>query len=142
MFIIIQAKKFGFSQKTMITLYQWFIRTSMEYAAPVWHPGLTQRQHDQLERVQMRVLRIILWPNYPGYAAALAQLGLTSLRERREQLTLRLGLSMLRSPRHRGQLPPTVGQIHGRNTRHRHRLQPVRCRTERRKNPLYHMSLN
>ena len=96
-----------------------------------YHPQPLPVVHPQW--VQKRVLRIILWPNYPGYAAALAQLGLTSLRERREQLTLRLGLSMLRSPRHRGQLPPTLGRIHGRNTRHQHRLQPVRCRTERRK---------
>ena len=43
MFIIIQAKQFQFSPQTIVTLYQWFIRTSLEYAAPVWHPGLTQR---------------------------------------------------------------------------------------------------
>ena len=133
MFIIIQAKKFHFTIKTIITLYQWVIRTSLEYAAPVWHPGLTQRQHDQLERAQKRVLRIALWPNYPGYEAALAQVGLSSLRERREMLTLRLGLSILRSPRHRGLLPPTLGAVHGRNTRYQHRLRPVLCRTERRK---------
>ena len=133
LFVIIQAKKFQFSTHTIITLYQWFIRTSLEYAAPVWHPGLTQRQHDMLERVQKRVLRIILWPNYPGYEAALAQLNLSSLRERREQLTLRLGMSILRSPQHRGLLPPTLGEVHGRNTRHHQRLQPVRCRTEKRK---------
>ena len=133
LFVILQTKKFHFSHETLITLYQWFIRTSLEYAAPVWHPGLTQRQHDQLERVQKRVLRIIMWPNYPGYEAALAQCNMSSLRERREKLTLRLGLSMLRSPRHRGLLPPTLRAVHGRNTRYNQRLRPVQCRTERRK---------
>ena len=59
-FVLIRAKKFQFSLPTLVTLYEWYIRIALEYAAPVWHPGLTEQQHEQLERVQRRCLQIIL----------------------------------------------------------------------------------
>ena len=130
-FILIMARKFRFSIPTLITLYQWYVRTTLEYAAPVWHPGLTEHQHTMLERVQRRCLRIILGREYEGYEDALARLQFTTLRSRREMLTLRLGKSMLRSADHRSLLPPSRGAAHGRNLRHRHLLRPVWCRNER-----------
>ena len=124
-FILITAKKFRFNLKSMITLYIWYIRTSLEYAAPVWHPGLTAVQNARIERVQKRCLRIILGREYVGYEEALERLGLASLHSRREMLTLRLGRSMLRSQDHRDLFPPTMHDVHGRNTRHQRRLRTV-----------------
>ena len=129
-FILHRAKKFRFSTKSLLTLYTWFVRTGLEYAAPVWHSSLTQAQSNRVERIQRRCFRIILGREYTSYAAALARLGCTTLQERRVMLTLRFGQSLLMSPFHRDLLPPTVGQIHGRNTRHRGRLQPVHCTKE------------
>ena len=43
----------------VVRFYITFIRPILEYAAPVWHPGLTQRQPHQLETVQRIVLRSI-----------------------------------------------------------------------------------
>ena len=129
-FIIRRAKQFQFSLRTIITLYQWYVRTTLEYAAPVWHPGLTEQQHGQLERVQRRCVRIMLGQQYQGYEAALGQLHLSSLRARREMLTLRLGLSILKSPEHRSLLPPTMAEVHGRATRNGHLLRvPARTTT-------------
>ena len=71
--------------------------------------------------------------NYPGYEAALAQTNTPSLRERREKLTLHLGLSKLWSPHHRGLLPPTPVAVHGSKTRPAQRLQPVQWRANQRK---------
>ena len=34
-FILIHARKFQFSTRTLLTLYIWYIRTTLEYAAPV-----------------------------------------------------------------------------------------------------------
>ena len=133
-FILYHARNFKFSDKTMVTMYQWYIRTPMEYAAPVWHPGLTVQQHQQLERVQKRCLRIILGHRYEHYEQALQLLHLQPLYDRREMLTLRLARSMLRHPQHRDLLPPTGHQVHGRNTRHGHRLQQVNMRHARYKN--------
>ena len=70
-------------------------------------------------------MRIILGRQYTGYAQALEQLQLASLFDRREMLTLRLGRSMLRSEDHRQLFPPTMGEVHGRNTRHQRRLRAV-----------------
>ena len=36
MFILYRARQFGFNAEIMFTLYTWFLRTSLEYAAPVW----------------------------------------------------------------------------------------------------------
>ena len=117
-FILITAKQFQFSLNSLKTLYIWYIRTSLEYAAPVWHSGLTALQHAKIERVQKRCLRIILGQDYLDYEHALGRLNLASLYDRREMLTLRLGRSMLRSEDHRDLFPPTMRQVHGRNTRH------------------------
>ena len=51
-FMLVRAKKLGFSQRTILTLYIWFVRTVLEYAAQVWHSGLTQQQQERIERVQ------------------------------------------------------------------------------------------
>ena len=119
-FILIRGKKFHLSLSSLVTLYQWYIRTALEYAAPVWHPGLTEQQHEALEKVQRRCLRIILGRDYGGwrerggrYERALQRLQLPTLRERREALTLRLGRQILRSPNHRDLLPPFSAQRNG-----------------------------
>ena len=36
-FILLRGKKFRFTIKSLHTMYQWYIRTGLEYAAPVWH---------------------------------------------------------------------------------------------------------
>ena len=72
MFILYRAKQFNFKRETLFTLYTWFVRTSLEYAAPVWHSGLTIQQRDRLERVQKRCFRVILGESYVKYSNALA----------------------------------------------------------------------
>lgn len=44
----------------MLTMYVWFSSTSLEYAAPVWHSGLTQAQHVCIELVQKRCFQVTL----------------------------------------------------------------------------------
>ena len=41
-FILLKAKKFQVAMSTLVTLYLWYVRTPLEYAAPVWHPGLSE----------------------------------------------------------------------------------------------------
>ena len=69
----------------IITIYCSIIRSVLEYACPVWHPGLTQKQSNEIEKVQKRCLKLI----YPelSYDDSLAKSGLTKLEERRENLT-------------------------------------------------------
>ena len=116
-FILYRARQFGFSTTTLFTLYTWYIRTSLEYAAPVWHPGLTQAQHHSLERMQKRSFRIILGQQYQTYDTALSILNTKTLFERRKELTLKFGNSLMKSNKHRTLLPPLLQDISGRNTR-------------------------
>ena len=133
-FMLYRAKKFGFSVSSMITIFNWFVRTPLEYAAPTWHPGLNETDHQRIERIQRRCYRIILGREYISYDDAIQSLRSCTLRERRESLTLRFGRSLLRSPQHREPLPPTLAQVHGRNTRNRNNLALVPCATERYRN--------
>ena len=50
LFILHRAKKFSFSTKSLLTLYTWYVRTGLEYAAPVRHSSLTQVQRCRIER--------------------------------------------------------------------------------------------
>ena len=132
MFILYRAKQFSFNRDTLFTLYTWFIRASLEYAAPVWHSGLTTEQRNALERIQKRCFRIILGDSYINYDNSLALLNTTTLNARREQLTLKFGINILKSNKHRDLLPPYLHDIHGRNTRKgKHLLQSVKCKTKR-----------
>ena len=133
-YVLYRANQFGFTTDTTLYLYQVYIRTGLEYAAPVWHAGLTEQQKTMLERIQKRCFRIILGDRYESYQEALLQLNSQSLFDRREALTIRFGKGLLKNPAHRHMLPPTNGEIHGRNTRGAERLQTVRARTERYKN--------
>ena len=46
-------------QSDAIIIYCSVIRSVLEYACPVWHPGLTRKQDKDIERVQKRALKLI-----------------------------------------------------------------------------------
>ena len=117
MFIIYRGKQFGFSIRTLFTLYVWFIRTSLEYAVPVWHPNLTAKHTAMLESIQRRCFRIFLGHNYDNYDTALLALNTTSLEKRRIKLCYSFARKVLKSNRHRNLLPPSFNQVHGYATR-------------------------
>ena len=82
----------------MLSFYNSTVRSSVEYACPVWHTGLTGEQSDSIEAIQKRAMRII----YPelSYAEALALAGLDLLHSRRERIASSLFSKML-SPDHK-----------------------------------------
>ena len=68
----------------IIQIYCAIIRSVLEYACAVWHSGLTAAQSQDIERVQMRCLRII-FPELK-YDDALLKSGLDRLSVRRETI--------------------------------------------------------
>ena len=72
-----------FSSQELVTIYKGYMRPVLEYAAPLWHPGLTQKQVDQVENIQKRVCKHILGWEYTSYPDSLAELELESLEDRR-----------------------------------------------------------
>ena len=45
-FMLRKLKKAGFSSQELVTIYKGYMRPVLEYAAPLWHPGLTKKQVD------------------------------------------------------------------------------------------------
>jgi hypothetical protein len=83
-YILYQLIRAGVSANDIIAVYYLVIRSILEYARPVWYPGLTKAQPNDLERVKKRCLKII-WPNL-SYADVLSVSGDEKLSTRRENL--------------------------------------------------------
>ena len=88
MFCIHYLARAGISEADIVHVYCSIIRSVLEYACPVWHPGLTKAQSKEIERVQKRCLRVI----YPSltYSEALNISGLETLTARRDDITCKL----------------------------------------------------
>lgn len=126
-------KSLGALQQQLRDIYTTYILPKLCYASPAWSSALNNTQQCKLERVQKRVCKIILGPEYTTYQQALISLNLSSLKERyRHDLTV-FGERLLSQPRHRLLLPPALPPP-TRPTRHHNQLKPIRTRTDRYKN--------
>ena len=67
MFMLRKLKAAGLNSQELLIVYKGYIRPLLEYAAPLWHPGLTKQQVDQVENIQKRVCKYILGRNYKSY---------------------------------------------------------------------------
>ena len=91
------SKRFGLSVEDLVTIYIGFVRPLLEYAVPVWHPGLTEKQHLALERIQKRACRIILGCSYSSYQDALVICNMPDLRSRRDKICLDFAIKLYES---------------------------------------------
>ena len=87
-FSIRQLMRAGVKTCDVIVVYCSVVRSVLEYACEVWHPGLTNAQFDVLEAVQRRCLRII-FPQL-SYRESLESSKLEKLSVRRERLVIEL----------------------------------------------------
>ena len=67
----------------------------MEYCVPVFNGGLTFKHVENLERIQKRVCKIILGPDYTDYESALRICKLEKLETRRRNLCVAFAQSLL-----------------------------------------------
>ena len=99
-FILWKLKQFGLKQEELLTAWKVLLRPIAEYAAPLWHSGLTKCDSEKLERLQKRAVGLILGTTYVNYErrykvkgetvpyeTALKYLEIPKLAERRESLT-------------------------------------------------------
>ena len=133
LFMLTTLRRFGMPFEDLRTIYIGFIRPLLEYAVPVWHPGLTEQQHMALERIQKRACKIMLGNNYISYEDALISCNLHGLRNRRDNICLQFANKLLESPKFRHWLPRFRGET-GRTLRNAHHLSIPRVRTERHAN--------
>ena len=74
--------EFKLSTKELFDVYIKEIRSVLELAVPVWHPGLTKSQTNKIENVQNLAFKIILQKHYNNYQQACMQLSALTLAER------------------------------------------------------------
>ena len=93
LYLLRVLKNYGASKDDLKSFYCATIRSIVEYGAQIWHGNLTNEQHDAIDRIQKRALRII----YPGlkYDEALEKRKLKSLKQRRNDLCVELIKSMM-----------------------------------------------
>lgn len=88
----------GMGVDDLLAAYLVFLRPLLEYAAPALHLQLTKEQTGQLELQQSRALKIVFGFGN-SYRSALEKSGLTTLEERRRDLTDRFAEKLQASPR-------------------------------------------
>ena len=77
------AKSFHYRTKdVLIPLYKTFVRPKLEYASVVWSPWMV-KDVNEMERVQRRVMRMVVGVKGREYEERLEEVGLTTLTERR-----------------------------------------------------------
>ena len=72
------------------------IRSKLDQSAVLWHSSLTQKNRDDLERVQKSAVKCILGNNYQSYKNGLRNLGLDTLEKRRDQMCLKFAKQCLK----------------------------------------------
>ncbi|CAH1258207.1 Hypp1975 [Branchiostoma lanceolatum] len=142
LFLLRKLKAFRLPTEDLVTIYTSYVRPVCEFAVPAWHPGLTQAQRNQLEKIQRRALRTILGKSYTHYADACLLLGLETLELRRDHLCLAFARKLLQSHECRHWFPPRRGDISGRKTRSSSKPDSFRTTTERfKKSPMPYMAM-
>ena len=89
--------KLGLDIYQMFDVYCKEVRSILELAVPVWHPGLTKKNTDDIERVQRVAFKIILQNQYRSYSVACRAFSTLTLEQRRENLSLKFARTNLKS---------------------------------------------
>ena len=129
LWVMIRFKSLGGSTDQLLKVYQARIRSTLEFAAPVFHSGLTQDQSRQIEMVQKKAFAIILGKRYTGYNSALATLSQEPLNIRRENLSYKFALKCTTSSKHKSMFPPNPN--YRPNMRHPKPFLEHKCQTSR-----------
>jgi hypothetical protein len=89
MMMLHKLHSFNVDDEDMVTIYILYIRSILEQSCQVWHFLISQEEKSDLERVQKVACRIILDDRYEDYHSALQLLGLDTLVDRRQKLSLK-----------------------------------------------------
>ena len=142
LFILVLLKRFGIKVEKLITIWKVLLRSKTEYAAPLWHSGLTVSESGKLESLQKSALGIILGVTYINfikhyrvkdkvvpYEEALILLKLPTLSARRETLTRKFAEDTFNNERHKGFFEEMNTTRY--NTRNKQPIKVPICKTNR-----------
>ena len=133
LYFLCLLRRAGKPPKDIVTVFCSVIRSVLEYACEVWHPGLTQEQSDKIEHLQKRALRIA----YPDqeYKGAMEIAGLIPLHQRREARCLNFFTNLKKEDHKLHYLLPEQSTV--KNLRSCHEYRPPLFKTERfKKSPI------
>ena len=82
----------------------------LDQSAEVWHSSLSQKNRNDLERVQKSALKCIFGDSYISYEDALKKLRLVTLEERREQMSLKFAKQCLKIEKMKQLFPKNESQ--------------------------------
>ena len=137
--LLVLCKRAGLPVKEIKLMYISKIRPVLEYACPVWHPGLCGFLTGDIEHVQMRALKI-MYPNL-SYIEALAVAGLEKLSQRRDTICLQFFKSM-ENPNHKlNHLIPKTRHC-AYNLRRTRKYESIKTKTKRSDGALVNWCLN
>ena len=105
LYFIRVLKRSGVSPDDLVKIFCVTIRSVLEYACEVWHPGLTRGQSSKLESIQKRAMRMI-FPSVQ-YLEALDAVHLPTLAARREEACRTFFLNMTKPDHKLHHLLPT-----------------------------------
>ena len=129
LWILVRFKLLGGTRDQLVTVYQLRVRSTLEFASPVFHSGLSQEQSRRLEMVQKKACAIILGKDYVSYENALTTLNLERLNARRTALTLDFAIKCSKSPKHSHFFP--LNNVARENNRNTKKYKEFQCRTSR-----------
>ena len=128
MYILNKLKKYGLNVEELIVIWMTILRPLTEYAAPVWHSGLTKGDSQLLESMQKWALGIILGVKYKDnrrlykfnngtlrYEEVLEKIGLVPLSKRRETLTSEFALKLVKNEKFSSMFQPRLKNIQTRS---------------------------
>ena len=95
------------------------MRCKLEQSAAVWSSSLTQKNINDLERVQKAAVRIIFGKPYDSYTQTLKDLDMMRLSERRDIICLKFAKNSLKLENFK-KLFPVHKNFHGMATRQQH----------------------
>ena len=127
--IICVLRRGGVSAADLLVIYVALVRSILEYCCVVWHNALPAYLSSEIERVQMRALRII----YPraSYQEALQRAKITSLEDRRNELCMRAFDKITKGGPLSKHLTPIRSIAHDYSLRNSNSWTSFKCKTER-----------
>ena len=125
MWFLRRLKTLGASLETLLDIYKLFIRSHLEFCAPLWAGALSTKNNQDLERVQKTALKIILGHRYRSYDDALELIEEESLEERRISLCRKFVKTFSRNPNYSYLFPKGI------STRTKFTYLEPECRTKR-----------
>ena len=131
LYLLSRLKACGIKADHLLKVYKEFVRPVLEYAAPLWHPALPTCLSAQIESIQRRAVKIILFPECYTYNSGLDKLGIDTLHSRRENSFQRFAPSLLSNKRTSYLITRRPSEEYRRRLRSTSTLLEPKYRTER-----------